>query len=154
MVQWAVENWFNVLSAVIGFGGLWFAGFAIHRDAQARREEAKARKYANQIAVTTNHREIWKEFFRTPELRRVIEPSTDILEKPVTVEEEFFVLMVIANTSLMYEALKDELVTKQDGFRRDIRLFFSLPIPKAVWTKTKLLQNHDFAAYIDSSLKN
>jgi len=83
----------------------------------------------------------------------VIEASADIPGQPVTDEEEFFVQMIIANTSLMYEALKDELVTNQEGFRQDIRSFFSLPVPNAVWTKTRLLQNQDFAAFIDSSLK-
>jgi hypothetical protein len=57
-----------------------------------------------------------------------------------------------SRTSSVYEALKDELVIKQEGLRRDVRMFFSLPVPKAVWTKTKLLQNQDFAAFIDSSL--
>jgi hypothetical protein len=151
---WFSDNWFSVLSSLTGIGGLWFAGFAIHRDAQARREETKARKYSNQIAVTANHREVWKEFFRVPGLRRVIEASADIKARPVTAEEEFFVQMVIANASLMYEALKDELVTRQDGFRQDLRSFFSLPIPSAVWDKSKLLQNHDFAAFIDSTLKD
>jgi hypothetical protein len=153
MAGWFSENWFNVLSSLTGIGGLWFAGFAIHRDAQARREETKARRYSNQIAVTANHREVWKEFFRAPGLRRVIAPTANIKAKPVTDEEEFFVQMVIANASLMYEALKDELVTRQDGFRLDLRSFFSLPIPKAVWDKSKLLQNHDFAAFIDSALE-
>ncbi|HUZ08190.1 MAG TPA: hypothetical protein VMV89_11975 [Candidatus Paceibacterota bacterium] len=49
--------------------------------------------------------------------------------------------------------MKDDLLVKQEGSRRDIAQFFSLPIPKAVWIKTKLLQNQDFAAFIDSSLK-
>lgn len=53
----------------------------------------------------------------------------------------------------MYEALKDELVTKQEGLRRDIRSFFSLPVPNAVWCCAKRLQNQDFAAFIESSLK-
>jgi hypothetical protein len=53
----------------------------------------------------------------------------------------------------MYEALKDELVREQEGLRRDVKEFFSLPVPRAVWTKTKLLQNQDFAAFIESSLK-
>jgi hypothetical protein len=43
--------------------------------------------------------------------------------------------------------------TPRHKLRRDVRSFFSLPIPKAVWTKTKLLQNQDFAAFIESSLK-
>jgi len=38
--------------------------------------------------------------------------------------------------------------------RRDVKEFFSLPVPRAVWIKTKLLQNQDFAAFIESSLGN
>jgi len=45
------------------------------------------------------------------------------------------------------------LLIKLEGSRRDMGLFFSLPVPKAVWNKTKLLQNQDFAAFIESSLK-
>jgi hypothetical protein len=30
----------------------------------------------------------------------------------------------------------------------------TLPIPNAVWIKTKLPQKQDFTAFIDSSLKN
>jgi hypothetical protein len=108
---------------------------------------------ANLLAITANYREVWKEFFRSPELVRVIEPSADVAKQPVTPAEEFFVNMVISHTSSVYEALKHELVIKQEGLRRDVRLFFSLPVPKAVWTKTKLLQNQDFAAFIESSLK-
>jgi len=32
----------------------------------------------------------------------------------------------------VYEALKDELVTKQEGLRRDVKAFFSLPVPNTV----------------------
>jgi hypothetical protein len=75
-------------------------------------------------------------------------------DKSVTPAEEFFVSLVISHTSSVYEAIKDELLTKQEDLRRDVGLFFSLPVPKAVWQKTKLLQNQDFAAFIESSLKN
>jgi hypothetical protein len=102
---------------------------------------------------TANYREIWKEFFQWPELVRVIDPSADVIKEPVTPDEEFFVNMVVSHTSSVYEALKDELLTKQEGLRRDVGLFFALPIPKAVWQKTKPLQNLDFAAFIDSCLK-
>ena len=41
----------------------------------------------------------------------------------------------------------------REGLRRDVKSFFSLPVLNAIWTKTKLLQNQDFAAFIESSLK-
>ena len=76
-----------------------------------------------------------------------------MVKKPVTPDEEFFVNLVISHTGSVYEALKDELLTKQEGLRRDVKSFFSLPVPKAVWLNTRLLQNQDFAAFIDSALK-
>jgi hypothetical protein len=45
------------------------------------------------------------------------------------------------------------LIIEYDGLRRDVAGFFSLPVPKAVWQKAKPLQNHDFAAFVESSLK-
>jgi len=146
MAQWFAENWFNLFSSAGIIGGLWFTAVSLH-------SETKTRRIANLLTLTANYREVWKEFFRSPELSRVIEPSADVTKQPVTPAEEFFVNMVISHTSSVYEALKDELLTKQEGLRRDVRSFFSLPVPKAVWITTKLLQNHDFAAFIESSLK-
>jgi len=144
--EWISQNWFNLLSVAGIIGSLWFAAVSL-------RSETKTRRVANLLAITANHREVWKEFFGKPELARVIEPSADVRTQPVTPAEEFFVNMVISHTSSVYEALKDELVIKQENLRRDIKSFFSLPVPNAVWTKSKLLQNQDFAAFIESSLK-
>ncbi len=144
--EWISQNWFNLFSSIGITGGLWFTAVSLH-------SETKTRRIANLLTVTANYREVWKEFFRSPELARVIEPSANVAKEPVTPAEEFFVNMVISHTGSVYEALKDELVTKQEGLHRDVGSFFSLPVPKAVWTKTKLLQNQDFAAFIESSFK-
>jgi len=124
---------------------LWFAAVTLHSDTETRR-------VANLLTITANHREVWKEFFGKPELARVIEPLADVSKQPVTPAEEFFVNLIISHTSSVYEALKDELLVKQENLRRDVKAFFSLPVPNAVWSSTKLLQNQDFAAFIDSSL--
>jgi len=144
--EWISQNWFDLFSSAGIIGGLWFTAVSLH-------SETKTRRVANLLTITANYREIWKEFFRSPELVRVIEPSADVAKQPVTPAEEFFVNMVISHTSSVYEALKDELLIKQERLRRDVKSFFSLPVPKAVWTKTKLLQNQDFAVFIESSLK-
>jgi hypothetical protein len=144
--EWISQNWFDLFSSFGIIGGLWFTAVSL-------RSETKTRRVANLLTITANYREVWKEFFQWPELVRVIDPVADMAKQPVTPDEEFFVGMVISHTSSVYEALKDELLIKQEGLRRDVKAFFSLPIPNAVWLKTKLLQNRDFAAFIDSSLK-
>jgi hypothetical protein len=144
--EWLSQNWFDLFSSAGIIGGLWFTAVSL-------RSETKTRRIANLLTITANHREVWKEILYRPDLSRVLDDSADVANQPITPTEKFFVNMVISNTSSMYEALKDELVTKQEGLRRDVKSFFSLPIPNAVWIKTKLLQNQDFAAFIESSLK-
>ncbi len=146
MAQWLTDNWFNLFSSFGIIGGLWFTAISLH-------SETKTRRIANLLTVTSNYREIWKEFFRTPALARVIDPAADISKESVTPAEELFVGLIISHINSVFYASNDELVVKWEGLRRDVGLFFALPIPNAVWQKTKPLQNQDFAAFIESSLK-
>jgi len=146
MGQWLTENWFNLFSSIGIIGGLWFTAISLH-------SETKTRRIANLLTITANYREVWKEFFRCPELARVIDPAADVTKQPVTPAEEMFVGLIISQMGSVYYATNDELLIKLEGSRRDMKSFFSLPVPKAVWTKSKLLQNQDFAAFIESSLK-
>lgn len=145
-MEWLAENWFDLFSTIGIIASLLFTAVALH-------SETKTRRVANLLTVTANYSAIWKEFINEPKLRRVLDPRADVDKEPVTPEEETFVNMVIHHISTAYYAMHDELLMKLEGSRRDIGQFFSLPIPKAVWTKTKLLQNQAFAAFIDSSLK-
>jgi hypothetical protein len=141
--NWSLETWATVLNSVGVVGGLFLT-------ARALRSETKTRRVANLLTITTNHRDLWKEFFEHPELARVLDETANLAKKSITPAEQKFVNMVIAHISSVYESLKDELLTKQEGLRQDVRSFFSLPLPKAVWEKTKLFQNEDFVKFIES----
>jgi len=146
MTEWIVKNWFDLFSSAAVIGSLLFTAYSL-------RSETKTRRIANLLAVTANHREIWKEYLQTPKLSRIADPHADVARNPVTPEEELFVGLVIAHINTVFYATDDKLVVEWESLRQDVAAFFSLPLPKAVWTKSKLLQNHDFAAFIDSSLK-
>ena len=146
MENWLAENLFNLLSAIGIVGGLFFTAFSLH-------SETKTRRIANLLTITANYRDIWKEFFHSPQLTRVIDPAADVKNQPITPAEELFVGLVISHVNSVFYATNDQLVIKWESYRRDIAQFLSLPIPNAVWTKVKLLQNQDFAAFIESSLK-
>ena len=145
-MEWLAHNWFDLLSTVGVVGGLWFTAISLH-------SETKTRRVANFLTITANYREIWKSFLNQPKLARVLDASADVKSQPITPEEELFVNMVILHVSTTYYAMNDELLMRLEGSRRDIAQFFSLPVPKAVWSRTKLLQNQDFAAFMESSLK-
>ena len=139
---WASQNWFNLFSTVGIIGSLWFAAIAL-------RSETKTRRIANLLSITANHREIWKEFLNNPKLARVRDAAADTAKQPVTDAERVFVNLVIQHINSVYYAMSDQLVVKYEGLRRDIAQFFSLPIPKAVWEKTKQFQNDALVRFIE-----
>ena len=141
-LRWITENWVTALNAVGVVGGLFFT-------AASFRSEARTRRIANLLAITRNHRDIWSDFYRRPELARVLDASTDLTKRPVTREEEIFVNLIILHTSSAFYAMKDKLVTKVEGLRRDVRWFFSMPIPSAVWERVKEFQNGAFVAFVE-----
>jgi hypothetical protein len=150
--EWVFQNWLNIFTIFFG-SGLYFTAFSIRQDAKARKEETSARRSANLIAITANHREIWKEYLNNPKLTRVRDAAADTTKQAVTDAEQVFVSLVIAHTNSVYCVMNDKLIVEYEGLCRDISDFFSLPVPKAVWRKSKPLQNRDFAAFIESSLK-
>ena len=141
--RWIADNWVTILNAVGVVGGLFFTAVAL-------RSETKTRRIANLLTITTNHREIWKEFFRRPELARVLDPSANVKKRLVASDEEEFVNFVILHLSSVYYAMKDGMVVEFNGLRRDVESFISLPIPRAVWEKTKVFQNEDFVNFVES----
>ncbi len=141
-LHWIAANWVTALNAVGVIGGLFFT-------ASSFRSDAKTRRVANLLTITRNHRDIWADFYRRPELARVLDSAADVGKRPVAREEEIFVNLVILHLSSVFHALKDELVINQEGLRRDVWWFFSLPIPQSVWERAKVLQNDAFVAFVE-----
>lgn len=141
--EWLSQNWFNLFSAAGIIGSLWFTAVSL-------RSETKTRRVANLLTITANHREIWTAFLENEKLARVRDAGADTTKQPVTDAEKIFVTFVILHMSSVFHAMSDQLVVKVEGLRRDIAQFFSLPIPREVWEKIKVLQNDDFVAFVES----
>jgi hypothetical protein len=141
--DWLANNLFNLLSAAGIIGSLYFAAISL-------RSETKTRRIANLLAITANHRELWKVFLKDKELARVRDSSADTTKRPITDAERVFVNLVIQHVNSVYCAMNDQLVIKVEGLRRDVAQFFSLPIPREIWEQIKVLQNDDFVAFVES----
>jgi hypothetical protein len=140
---WLSQNWFNLVTTVGVIGSLWVAVISL-------RSDAKTRRIANLLTITANHREIWKDFANDKGLARVRDASVDTSKQPVTDAERLFVTFVVLHMNSVFYAMSDQLVVKVEGLRRDIAQFLSLPIPREVWEKIKVLQNDDFVAFVES----
>jgi len=144
VLAWVGDNWFNVIQS----GGI-IAGLLV--SAAALRLDANARRVGNLLDVTKNHREIWTYLYARPELSRVLDASADLKRVPITAEEELFVNLLVLHLNSAYQATKRGVYVKPEGLRKDIQTFFSLPIPRAVWEKAKLLQDEDFVRFVESN---
>ena len=143
MEEWFADNAVNLLSTFGIVGSFIIAAISF-------RSEAKTRRIANLLAITANHREVWKVFVNDKSLTRVLAPSADTTKEPITEAEKAFVTLAISHISSVYYTMNDQLVINLDGLRRDIVQFLNLPIPREVWEKIKVLQNDDFAAFVES----
>lgn len=141
--SWVEENWFLLLQSAGIIGGLLFT-------ASSLRSETKTRRVSNLLAITESHRKIWMEFYRRPELKRVLDERADVGQLEISREEEIFVNFAIFHLNSVFYARESGLVVKLEGLRCDIRWFFSLPIPRMIWEKTKILQNDDFVEFVES----
>lgn len=146
MWGWLGQNWSTLIETTGIIAGLLFTAFTIRADTESRRA-------TNLIEITKGHRDIWRLFLDNPDLARVFDPKADLVESPVSREEEIFANLVLLHLSTVFHALRAELVPSLDGLRQDVKGFFLLPIPFAVWTKTKLLQNESFIAFVEDCLK-
>jgi hypothetical protein len=81
---WIADNWVTLLNAVGVVGGLFFTATAV-------RSATKTQRIANLLALTSNHRAVWREFINNPKLARVLDPSADLTKKPVSPGEQEFV---------------------------------------------------------------
>ena len=75
-----------------------------------------------------------------------------LMHKPLTREEQRFVGEIILHFSVVYQTMRTKMFVKLDGLERDIREFFGLPIPKAVWELVKPFHNRDFVKFVERCL--
>lgn len=139
---WLSANWFVLLQSLGIIAGFVFTAHSL-------RSETKMRRVGNLLAITESHRKLWTEFSKRRDLNRVLDERATVQEQDVTREEEIFVNLVVFHLNSAFYAHKLGLIFKLEGLRRDIAWFFSLPIPRMLWEKSKILQNDDFVAFVE-----
>jgi hypothetical protein len=143
VLPWINDNWFILLQSFGIIAGLLFTAAALRLD-------EKTRRIGNLMAITKSHREIWSQLYERPELARVIDADADLDKGVITREEELFIWFLILHLNSVYQALKNGVLLNLEGMNRDVGWFFSLPLPRAIWERAKLLQDADFVRFVES----
>ena len=117
-------------------------------------QEARARRVANLIQLTQQHRDLWERMYTQPGLGRILIPNIDLSQLTISPEEEMFVVFVILHLSSFYYARRAGFFESPHGLRKDVQRFLSLPIPYRVWLKVRDLQERTFVKFVESCLAN
>ena len=60
-----------------------------------------------------------------------------------------FVIFLILHLNSSYYAMRAGFFQKPQGLRKDIEIFFSLPIPREVWRKARIMQDERFVTFVE-----
>lgn len=143
--DWITEHWFDLLQTVGIVASLLLAAYTTWKDERARR-------IGNSIAINDQYRKIWAGVYEHPSLARVLDKDADAQEPPIALGEEMFVTTLISHLSTVFRALKQGEFVKLEGLEQDVREFFTLPIPRAVWERLKQFQDGKFVAFVENCL--
>jgi hypothetical protein len=145
VLHWLAEHWLDLAQTVGIIGGLVFTAHALRRD-------EKARAITNTITVNEQYSHIWHEFYECPELARILKKDVDLNRQPVSNDEALFVKTLLLHLDVVRRTMEAGIFVKIQGLQKDIRDFFTLPIPKSVWEKIKPFQDRDFVIFVESCL--
>jgi hypothetical protein len=146
VLAWFASHWLDLIQSIGIIAGLSFTAYTTTKDERARR-------ISNAIAINGQYLQIWQELFQYPELGRVLKRDVLLSKEPISEQEELFVNMLILHLGTAYRAMRYDLFVTLDGLDQDIKEFFTLPIPKAVWRQVRAIQDRDFVAFVEGCLK-
>jgi hypothetical protein len=140
--QWVHENWVDLLQSI----GI-IASLVFHQT-DTKRDRTRD-KVSNRIIFTQRHAEIWNEQASNPKLQRIKKVEVNLVETPVTPEEELFFCEVLHHFASTFYASERNAYEQPPALADDIRSFFKLPISKAVWEHAKRYQEPSLVAFVE-----
>lgn len=145
--DWLNFNWFDLLQSIGICVSLVFTSVSVGRDARARRVE-------NFLSLVHEHRELWLEIYRQPDLHRILDPMADLVAKPVTMPEDRLVNLLLIHLNTFWELGREGSVRMPDGVAADVRAFLELPVPREVWRRSKALRGEGFVAFVEGMARS
>jgi hypothetical protein len=142
IMRWIAAYGKETLQAAGIVGGLFFT-------AASFRANAKERRISNLMSIAGSHRDLWLQVTRNPELARILRDDVDLESSPITPAEERFVHLLIIHLFVTFEAVQSGALSEIHGLKRDVRDFFSHPIPRKVWSWSRQFQESRFRAFVD-----
>ena len=144
-LSWLYPNWFALAQTIGIMGSLWLAVATL-------RLENRGRRLSNLLALATEHRELWSEVHRRADLARIMHTEVDLVGTPLSVAEEEFLNLVFVHFETGWHLAREGRLLRLDAFACDVCAFLALPIPRAVWERTKSVREKRFVHFVEKAL--
>ena len=144
-LSWVDSN-FSFIQT-IGIIGSILLGFA------AANRESKEKAASTLLTIEAQHRELWDRAYERENLARIFRADAD-LSQPISIAEEEFLRLVISHFQTIWLIARNGGLLTLRELALDAQDFFSLPLPRAMWEKTKIFRNPKFVRFIEKALKS
>ncbi len=128
---------------LVGAISIWIGVRTSHASSRAARVDTL-------LAITVNHREIWREYAGRPELSRALD--WDAQPEQMTEDEQQWLRELILHLAASFEAGRLGVLPPAEGLDSDVRQLMAKPLPRAVWRQLRPYQNAAFAKYVEEQL--
>ena len=145
LLKWLENNWFSLLQSIGIITGFSFTALTLRRDAKSRRR-------TEALALAQQHRELWSEVHRRPELARILQTETNLVEKPISTAEEEYLNLIIVHFNTGWQLAREGALLNVKALAKDVRTFFNLPVPRSVWEQSKSARDPEFVRFIEKTL--
>ena len=143
--SWIQDNWPAAITAIGVIGSLWIGIRTSDRDAKTREKEALDR-------IAELHERLWTQMSAEPRLQRILQRELNTPADSITVGEEEFINRVMVHFLRAWRDAKDGGMISLEELSKDAGVFFSLPLPHAVWERTKQFRNPRFVQFVGRAL--
>ena len=82
----------------------------------------------------------------------VIAAEVDFLASPISLAEEEFLNVVIVHFQTSWLLAREGAMLTLDVLVADVRWFFSLPLPRAVWQQTREFRDPLFVEFVENAV--
>lgn len=142
---WWTDHWLQVVQGLGIVGSLLFTATALRQGAVNLRLNAL-------LKLTEQHRHLWGEVHRSPELSRILCPEVDLVRDPLRSAEESFLNLAWVHFQTGWEMALRHRMVSAEAYRRDLTEFLALPLPRAVWNQTREVRDPEFVTFADRCL--
>jgi hypothetical protein len=116
------------------------------------KQQAADQKGQSVFTLAQQHYALWSEAQQRDDLKRIFQRNADLSQPPTLAEEEYLNL-IIAHYLVGWESAKTKNFPTLETLSKDAGDFFSRPLPRAIWEKTKETRDPRFVRFVERAVE-